>query len=82
MKLSDNQDIPVLKGWVNMTEAAEMLGITRQHAYKLSTNGAFKTLHRVGTQPTFVISVKEIELKLKKKASEAAEKDSEKESVE
>lgn len=81
MKLSDNSDIPVLKGWVNMTEASEMLGITRQHAYKLSTQGAFKTLHRIGTQPSFVISVKEIELKLRKKASDAEGKESEKENA-
>ena len=28
------ENIPVLDGWVNLTEAAEMIGITRQHAHK------------------------------------------------
>lgn len=65
MKLSDNPDVPTLKGWVNITEAAEMLGITRQHSYKKATQfgrpGGWNTLHRVGTQPAYVVAVSEIE---------------------
>jgi hypothetical protein len=72
MKLSENPDIPSLSGWVNITEAAERLGITRQHSYKLASQGGFKTLHRVGNQPAFVISTKEIDEMLTKKR-EAAE---------
>lgn len=65
MKLSDNPDVPTLKGWVNITEAAEMLGITRQHSYKKATQfgrpGGWRTLHRVGTQPAYVVAIEEIE---------------------
>ena len=47
------ENIPVLDGWVNLTEAAEMIGITRQHAHKkarLANEGksnGWKSIRRV-----------------------------------
>ena len=60
-------NIPILDGWVNLTEAAEMIGITRQHAHKkarLANEGkpnGWKTIHRVGSKPMYVVSTHEIE---------------------
>lgn len=72
MKLSEDPNVPVLKGWVNITEAAELLGITRQHSYKRAKNGGYKSLHRIGTSPAYVVSTKEIdELLAAKKEAEA-----------
>jgi len=59
-------NLPVLAGWVNLTEAAEMLGITRQHAFKKTRlanagqPGGWKTVHRVGSKPMYVVSTQEI----------------------
>lgn len=61
------ENIPTLDGWVNLTEAAEMIGITRQHAHKkarLANEGkanGWKTIHRVGRKPMYVVSIREIE---------------------
>lgn len=60
-------NIPQLDGWVNLTEAAEMLGITRQHAFKKARQAndghpsGWKTIRRIGSKPMYVISVTEIE---------------------
>ncbi|MCL2793962.1 MAG: hypothetical protein FWD85_01495 [Microbacteriaceae bacterium] len=59
--------LPVLDGWVNLTEAAELLGITRQHAYKklalaaAGKSGGWKSARRVGSQNTYVVSRPEID---------------------
>lgn len=59
-------NIPKLDGWVNLTEAAEILGITRQHAFKKArqadaglSNG-WKTIRRVGSKPMYVVNTSEI----------------------
>lgn len=60
------ENIPVLDGWVNLTEAAEMIGITRQHAHKkarlanLGKPNGWKSIRRVGTKPMYVVSLDEI----------------------
>jgi hypothetical protein len=60
------EDIPTLDGWVNLTEAAEMIGITRQHAHKkvrLANEGkpnGWKSVRRVGSKPMYVVSLSEI----------------------
>ena len=60
-------NLPVLDGWVNLTEAAEMIGITRQHAYKKARlanegkSGGWATVCRLGTKPCYVVSLAEIE---------------------
>jgi hypothetical protein len=59
-------ELPVLAGWVNLTEAAELLGITRQHAFKKTRlanaghPGGWKTVHRIGSKPMYVVSTQEI----------------------
>lgn len=59
-------NIPTLDGWVNLTEAAEMLGITRQHAFKKARQAndghpsGWKTIRRVGSKPMYVVSTAEI----------------------
>lgn len=69
------ENIPVLEGWVNLTEAAEMIGITRQHAHKkarLANEGkpnGWKSIRRVGTKPMYLISLEEIE-QIRRAASE------------
>lgn len=60
------ENIPALEGWVNLTEAAEMIGITRQHAHKkarLANEGkpnGWKSIRRVGSKPMYVVSTREI----------------------
>lgn len=60
-------NIPKLDGWVNLTEAAEMLGITRQHAFKKARqanaglSSGWKTVRRIGSKPMYVVSTAEIE---------------------
>lgn len=62
MKLSEDPNVPVLEGgWVTLTEAAEVLSITRQHSYKRAKNGGYKTLRRIGTSPAFVVNRRELE---------------------
>lgn len=61
MKLSEDPNVPMLDGWVNLTEAAELLGVTRQHVYKRASTGGFQSLHKIGHQPQFVISTAEID---------------------
>lgn len=69
-------NIPVLEGWVNLTEAAEILGITRQHAYKRAKlasqgrPGGWKTLHQIGTKPMYVVSQTELREELQAREQE------------
>lgn len=59
-------NLPALDGWVNLTEAAELTGITRQHSYKKARlanegkPGGWRTVCRVGTKPSYVVSLDEI----------------------
>jgi hypothetical protein len=68
------ENVPVLKGWVNLTEAAEILGISRQHSYKRARlasegkTGGYKTLRQIGTKPMYVVSMKELEKTLQDRA--------------
>src|SRR5690606_37066921 len=65
MKLADI-DIPQLEDgqWINLTEAAELLGYTRSYMYKRASKygepGGFQTLFRVGNQASYVISREEV----------------------
>lgn len=60
------ENIPVLDGWVNLTEAAEMIGITRQHAHKKARQAnegqpnGWKSIRRIGSKPMYVVSIAEI----------------------
>jgi hypothetical protein len=68
------ENIPVLEGWVNLTEAAEILDITRQHAYKRAKlasqgrPGGWRTLHQIGTKPSYVVSRAELQEELENRA--------------
>ena len=60
------ENIPALDGWVNLTEAAEMIGFTRQHAFKKARQAkeghpnGWKTIRRIGSKPMYVVSIAEI----------------------
>jgi len=69
LPVSENPDIPVLDGWVGLTEAGERLGISRQHSYKLAKHGGYESIHRIGNSSITVVSTEEIEQKLKEKHS-------------
>lgn len=72
-------NIPALDDWVNLTEAAEILGITRQHAYKRAKHasegrpGGFKTLRQIGTKPSYVVSRSELQRELDARKTEEDE---------
>jgi predicted DNA-binding transcriptional regulator AlpA len=64
-KLGDRTDIPTLDGgWVNLTEAAALLGYSRSYMYKLAakapSEGGFSTLHKIGSQASYVVNQQEI----------------------
>jgi hypothetical protein len=60
-------NLPQLSGWVNLTEAAEILGISRQHAYRRARlahegkAGGWKTVCRIGTKPSYVVALSELQ---------------------
>lgn len=60
-RLDPDHTVPVLEGVVSLTEAGEMLGYARQHAYRMARNGRFRSLARIGNSHMFVVSTKEIE---------------------
>lgn len=57
-------DIPVLDGWVLIAEAAEMLSVSRQHAYRLVREGGLKGVRRLGTSNFYVVKTSEIKKRL------------------
>lgn len=74
-------NIPALDDWVNLTEAAEILGITRQHAYKRAKHtsqgraGGFKTLRQIGTKPSYVVRRSELQAELDARGGSDTESD-------
>lgn len=64
------QNVPPLEGYVNLVEAAEILGISRQHSGRFAASGAYKTLRQVGSKQVFVVKTSEVEaLKATRRAS-------------
>lgn len=57
-KLTD-LDIPTLGDWINLTEAANILGVSRSYLYKVAPS--FNSLYRIGTQAVYVVSRAEVE---------------------
>lgn len=56
-------DVPILSKWVLVTEAADMLGLSKQAVHGLIRKDEFKTLHRVGeneNKPIYVIDIDEV----------------------
>ena len=70
-------NIQTLDDWVNLTEAAEILGITRQHAYKRAKRtsqglqNGFKTLRQIGTKPSYVVRRSELQSELESRSEDA-----------
>jgi hypothetical protein len=64
---ADLNKIPTLDGWVNLTEAAEILGFTRQHAFKKARQAneghpnGWRSIRRIGTKPMYVVSTEEVD---------------------
>lgn len=62
MRLSDRDDIPVVPDLITLSEAAALLGKSRQNVHVMAAKGRFTTLARLGSdQPIFVVSRAEIE---------------------
>lgn len=58
------ENAPRLTEWMNATEVAAMLGISRQTANQMIHAGEFKTLHLSGLEgqkPSYMIKRKEVE---------------------
>lgn len=59
-KTEPNADLPVLEGWVGVGGAAEILGYSRQHTFRLFKQRRFNTLRRLADSHTVVVSVAEL----------------------
>lgn len=61
--------IPALEGWVTITEAADMLGISRQHSWRMATADPpkWKSVRKIGTSGIYVVSLEEVEEKRSKR---------------
>lgn len=72
-------DIPPLDGWVLIAEAADLLGVTRQHAYRLVRDKELKNVRRLGTSTFYVVKTSEVQKRLDtlkaRKAARAASSD-------
>lgn len=59
--LAEDTTIPVLEGWITTSEAAKIIGITRQHANRLVRDKVFPSVRKVGTPPLYLIQREEVE---------------------
>lgn len=57
-------DVPILEDWINVTEAAERLGISRQYAFRQIQSGKWKSVHRLGSKKFYVVRESEVAEKL------------------
>lgn len=55
------EEAPDLTEWITCTQAADILGITRQSVNRMVNAGEFKTLHRLGERPIFVLKKGEVD---------------------
>lgn len=53
------KEIPVLAGWITLAEAAERLGVSRTYMYRKAKK--MSSIHRLGNQSSYVVSVSEVE---------------------
>lgn len=58
------ENAPELKGWVTASQAAELLGISRQSVNRMINRGEFTTLHALGERPVYLISRTEVQKKI------------------
>jgi len=56
------QDAPKLEGWVTLAEVADILGISRQHAWRMAAAqpSKWETLHQIGNSNVYVVSLEEV----------------------
>lgn len=86
-KTTEEVNVPKLEGWVNITEAAEIAGISRQYSYRLAKRtmqgkkGGWATLHQVGNKLIHVVQASEAEER-RKANIEAMKRAAEKEAQE
>jgi hypothetical protein len=64
-----NEDLPVLEGWLGVQGAADALGYTRQHVFRLFKTRKFTTLRRIEDSYTVVVSKDEIDAILAQRAA-------------
>jgi hypothetical protein len=72
--MSDEFDIDKVKRiseWITASQAATMLGISRQHVNRMMQTGEFRTLRALGDRPILVVKHAEV---LKVRDRRAAEK--------
>lgn len=53
--------VPVLEGWVTLTDAARHLKISRQAAHKMMERGTFYQVRKVGPVPVYLVSQKDLD---------------------
>lgn len=54
-------EVPKLEGWVTISEAAEILGISRQAVHKMVNSGKFRSARKIGSsKPVFVVRAAEV----------------------
>ena len=61
LSLDADGTLPVLEGWMTLPRAGEVLGITRQSAYKMAKKKKFKTLHLVEGTSIVLVRTEEVE---------------------
>lgn len=57
-------DVPLLPDWILVTEAADMLGLSKQAVHGLIRTDKFESLHRLGQnadKPIYILKRKEVE---------------------
>jgi predicted DNA-binding protein (UPF0251 family) len=52
--------VPVLPGWVTLAEAAEAIGVSRQHCWRMADKGKWKSLRVIGESNVYVVSTEEV----------------------
>lgn len=55
-------DIPVLNGWVALTDAADELGISRTAVHKMWQTDKIHTVHTIGPVPVYIMARAELDL--------------------
>lgn len=54
-------EAPTLEGWVTASDAAELLGMSRQAFNRKMHRGDFTRLRTLGSKPIFVVARDEVE---------------------
>lgn len=54
-------DIPVLPGWVALTDAADELGVSRTAVHKMWMTDKIRSVHTIGPVPVYVMERSELD---------------------